>query len=251
MVGFEPCDHGFTARVGASEYKTALTSQDPEHSMNTVRMQWKVGLAALLAVVVLAVPGAVAAKRPDGSIAEARQQPRGTTVTVVGVATSFTGGFFPNDNGFAIQEKKVGIYILDSLDADIQVGQVVRVTGTLTNSFGGVLSVAPTSIEVLGEANVPPPHPVKTGDVSEATEGRLVRIRGTIVSDIEDDLPYGYKFEVDDGTGHTTVFVNAGTGIDVSGLEQGQRVVIEGFSGEFLGEYEVDPVFPEDIRVLP
>jgi hypothetical protein len=56
---------------------------------------------------------------------------------------------------------------------------------------------------------------------------------------------------VDDGTGPTFVFVNAGTGIDVSGLEQGQRVVIQGFSGEFLGEYEVDPVFQEDIRILP
>jgi hypothetical protein len=219
--------------------------------MFTVRTQWKVGLAALLAVAVLAVPGAVVAKGPHGSIAQARQQPLGSTVTVVGVATSFTGGFFPNDNGFAIQDKKVGIYILDSLAADIQVGQVVRVTGTLTNSFAQVLSVAPTSIEVLGEANVPPPHPVKTGDVSEATEGHLVRIKGTIVSDIENDGPYGFKFEVDDGTGPTFVFVNTGTGIDVSGLEQGQRVVIEGFSGEFLGEYEVDPVFQEDIRVLP
>jgi hypothetical protein len=108
-------------------------------------------------------------------------------VTVVGVATSFTGAFFPNDNGFAIQEKKVGIYILDSLDANIEVGQVVRVTGTLTNSFGQVLSVAPTSIEVLGDAHEPRPHPVKTG---EETEGRLVRIKGTIVSDIEDDLPF-------------------------------------------------------------
>ncbi|MCP3141929.1 single stranded DNA-binding domain-containing protein [Pyxidicoccus xibeiensis] len=219
--------------------------------MFTVRTQWKVGLAALLAVTLVAAPGAVVAKAPLNSIAEARQQPLGSTVTVVGVATSFTGAFFPNDNGFAIQDGKVGIYILDSLDADIQVGQVVQVTGTLTNSFGQVLSVDPTSIEVLGEANVPPPHPVKTGEVSEETEGRLVRIKGTIVSEIEDDAPFGFKFAVDDGTGPTFVFVNTGTGIDVSELEQGQRVVIQGFSGEFLGEYEVDPVFQEDIRILP
>ncbi|WNG59306.1 hypothetical protein F0U59_34750 [Archangium gephyra] len=219
--------------------------------MFTLRMQWKVGLAALMAMAALVVPGPVVAEAPDGSIAAAREQPLDSTVTVVGVATSFTGAFFPNDNGFAIQEKKVGIYILDSLDADIEVGQVVRVTGTLTNSFGQVLSVAPTSIEVLGEENVPPPHPVKTVEVSEETEGRLVRIRGTIVSDIEDDLPFGFKFAVDDGTGPTFVFVNAGTGIDVSGLEQGQRVVIQGFSAQFLDEYEVDPVFPEDIRILP
>ena len=116
--------------------------------MDAMKMQWKAGLVMLLAVVALAAPGPVMAKPSDGSIAAARQQPLGTTVTVVGVATSFTGGFFPNDNGFAIQEKKVGIYILDSLDANIEVGQVVRVTGTLTNSFGQVLSVAPTSIEV-------------------------------------------------------------------------------------------------------
>lgn len=35
-----------------------------------------------------------------------------------------------------------------------------------------------------------PPLPVATGAVGEATEGKLVRIRGTITQPVENDLPY-------------------------------------------------------------
>jgi hypothetical protein len=52
--------------------------QNQEHVMVAMRMQWKAGLAALLAVVAIAAPDPVMAKPPDGSIAAARKQPLGT-----------------------------------------------------------------------------------------------------------------------------------------------------------------------------
>lgn len=215
--------------------------------MLATRKMWKLGLPLLLAVAA-ALPWRATARNTD--LADVRQQPLGSTVTAVGVVTVPSGAFVPNDAGFAIQDSHAGLYVHDSLGQGLQAGQLVRVTGTLANSFGQVLGIQPTTIEVLGTAPVPPAHPVKTGDVSEETEGRLVRVKGIIVSAIQNDAPYGWLFRVDDGSGYTTIFVTTGTGIDVSGLAPGQRVVIQGFSAQFLDHHEVDPRFQDDIRIL-
>lgn len=93
--------------------------------------------------------------------------------------------------------------------------------------------------------------PVATGSVGEATEGKLVRISGTITHPIFIDLPYGYIIFLDDGSGEVHSFVSASTGIDVSGLSQGQTIEVTGFSSQFGSSYEVDPRTQEDIRILP
>jgi hypothetical protein len=216
--------------------------------MTAARKHWKVALAGLVAFMAVAQPLQTEAR--ETSLSDIRQLPQGSTVTVVGVVTTPSGAFAPNDTGFAIQNGKSGLYIHSSLDQNLQVGQLVQVTGTLADNFGLVLGVEPTTIEVLGTAQVRPPHPEKTGNVTEETEGILVRIKGTIVTEIIDDAPYGWKFNVDDGTGYVTVFVYTGTGIDVSALQTGQRVDITGFSGQFIDHYEVTPRFQDDISIL-
>ncbi len=95
------------------------------------------------------------------------------------------------------------------------------------------------------------PLPVATGAVGEATEGKLVRITGTITQPIFDDSPFGFILVIDDGSGAVNSFVSASTGIDVSGLSPGQTVELTGFSGQFADHYEVDPRTQADIKVLP
>ena len=56
---------------------------------------------------------------------------------------------------------------------------------------------------------------------------------------------------INDGSGDLNVFVAASTGIDVSGLSQGQTIEVTGFSGQFADHFEVDPRFQTDIRVVP
>jgi len=53
------------------------------------------------------------------------------------------------------------------------------------------------------------PLPVATGAVGEATEGKLVRIRGTITQPIINDLPFGFIIFINDGTGEVHAFVCA------------------------------------------
>ena len=187
------------------------------------------------------------------SIAEARSLPLGTVVTIDGSVTVPSGAFSSStfDQGFAIQDLTGGIYVSTSDNLGFTPRQQVRVTGTLADTVlpGLLVLVDVTDIKAHGSGRKVQPLPVATGAVSEATEGRLVRITGTITQPIVNDLPFGFIVVVNDGSGDINVFVCASTGIDVSGLSQGQTIEVTGFSGQFADHFEVDPRTQSDIKV--
>lgn len=188
------------------------------------------------------------------TIGEARSLPLGTVVTIDGVVTVPSGAFSSStfDQGFAIQDRTGGIYISVPENSGLALRQQVRVTGTLGDTVlpGLLVLVDVTDIKVHGAGPKVAPLPVATGDVNNSTEGSLVTITGTITQPIVNDLPFGFIIFVNDGSGEVHSFVCASTGIDVSGLSQGQTVQITGFSGEFAGAFEVDPRNQGDIRVV-
>jgi hypothetical protein len=130
--------------------------------------------------------------------------------------------------------------------------QQVRVTGTLADTVlpGLLVLIDVTEIKAHGSGPKVQPLPVATGAVGEATEGKLVRITGTITQPIVNDLPFGFIIVVNDGSGEVNSFVCASTGIDVSGLSQGQTIEVTGFSGQFADHFEVDPRLQSDIRIV-
>jgi hypothetical protein len=205
-------------------------------------------MAALLVFV-----AAVAQAAPKVvSIAEARSLPLGTEVTVDGSVTTPSGAFESSffDKGFGLQDKSAGIYVSLQDNLGLAPRSQARVTGTLQDSFGLLILVPsdPSDVKAHGAGPKVAAEWVTTGAVGEATEGRLVRVVGTITQAPVSDLPYGYKFFVDDGTGELQIFVNTQTGIDVSGLTVGQTVSVTGFSSQFETHYEIDPRFPADIE---
>lgn len=189
------------------------------------------------------------------SIAEARTLPLGTIVTVDGSVTVPSGAFSSStfDQGFAIQDHTGGIYVSMPDNLGFAPRQQVRVTGTLADTVlpGLLVLTNVTDAKAHGTGPKVQPLPVATGAVGEATEGRLVRITGTVTQPVINDLPFGFIIFIDDGSGEVHSFVCASTGIDVSGLSPGQTVEITGFSGQFADSYEVDPRTQADIRVLP
>ena len=128
----------------------------------------------------------------------------------------------------------------------------MRVTGTLADTVlpGLLVLVDVTETKPHGSGFKVQPLPVATGAVGEATEGSIVRITGTISQPIVNDLPFGFIIVVNDGSGDVNVFVCASTGINVSGLSQGQRIEVTGFSGQFADHFEVDPRTQDDIRAI-
>lgn len=201
-------------------------------------------ISAIVATVTLFGAAAGAA---GSSIQAARSAPEGTVVTVSGVVSAASGTYDPNDQGFAIQSGKYGIYIHDSLGGNYAIGQTVTVTGAAGDSFGEVDGVYPSSIAVTGTHPVHPAKNIDTADVNEDSEGTLVRVQGTVVDAVFDDAPYGWRFHIDDGSGELTVFVYTGTGIDTSDIEPGDELTITGFSGQFIDHYELNPRFQADI----
>lgn len=212
-----------------------------------------VRLAPALLALVFLVNLAPAAKAI--SIAEARSLPLGTVVTIDGSLTVASGAFSSStfDQGFAIQDHTGGIYVSTPDNLGLAPRQQVRVTGTLADTVlpGLLVLVDVTDIKAHGRGPKVQALPVTTGAVGEATEGKLVRITGTITQPVINDLPYGFIIFLDDGTGEVHAFVCASTGIDVSGLSEGQTIEVTGFSGQFGSSYEVDPRTQGDIRVLP
>jgi len=199
-----------------------------------------------------AVPGPADPKTI--TIAEARALPLGTVVTIDGVVTVPSGAFNSStfDQGFAIQDRTGGIYISVPDNNGFGLRQQVRVTGKLADTVlpGLLVLVDVTEIKQHGSGPKVQPLPVATGDVGEDTEGKLVRITGTITQPIVNDLPFGFIIFINDGSGEVHSFVCASTGIDVSGLSPGQTIEVTGFSGQFASDFEVDPRIQDDIRIV-
>lgn len=189
------------------------------------------------------------------SIGEARSLPLGTIVTIQGSVTVPSGAFSSStfDQGFAIQDRTGGIYVSVPDNAGFAPRQRVRVTGRLADSVlpGLLVLIDVTEMDEHGVGPNVRPLRVATGAVGEATEGKLVKIRGTITQPIINDLPFGFIVFMDDGSGEVHAFVSASTGIDVSDLREGQTIEVTGFSGQFADQFEVDPRFQDDIRILP
>jgi len=211
---------------------------------------------ALLALALVLLPTAALAApvaAPTLTIADARALPLGSTVTVRGSITAPSGVFSSStfDQGFAIQDHSGGIYVSIAANLDLAPRRQVRVTGHLADSFGLLILVvdSPNAVKVLGAGPAVKPQRFATGDISEATEGRLVEVVGTIARPVITDLPYGYQVFINDGSGETQIFVCASAGIDVSGLAVGQTLRVRGISGQFAAQYEVLPRSPSDIRV--
>ena len=194
----------------------------------------------------LTVPESVLAHPGHGTIAAARAEPLGATVTVIGTVTVPTGAF---DNGIAIQQNGAGIYVLDSFGASFAIGTELEITGVLVDSTG-LLAIQPSSIQPRGRGRRIEPECRATGAVGERTEGQLLRLTGTMRGALVDDSPYGFKLDIDDGSGPIQVFLYPGTGIPTTGLVDGRRLSVVCFSNQYETEYECDPRSPADVRFV-
>ena len=202
---------------------------------------------------VAAVPG-ISSVVHGTSIRDARALASGTVTTIKGTVTVPSGAFTSStyDQGFAIQDKTGGIYISTQTNHRLKLGDTAEVTGVLGQTFGLTIVTPSSGRSVLikrDNDNVTPQR-IATGSVNEASEGRLVTIRGNVSQAVSSDLPYGYKFYVNDGSGEIQVFVSTSSNLDLSQMSLGTAVSITGFSGQFDTTYEVQPRIQRDLKVL-
>jgi DNA/RNA endonuclease YhcR with UshA esterase domain len=210
-------------------------------------------MLAVAIALTAAIPG-IGSIVHESSIRDTRALVAGSITTIKGTVTVPSGAFVSStyDQGFAIQDKTGGIYISTQTNHRLNLGDTAEVTGVLGQSYGLTVVTPNSGKSVLikrDDDKVTPQH-IATGNVNEASEGRLVIIRGVVSQAVANDLPYGYKFYVNDGTGEIQVFVSTSCNLDLSQMDLGQKVSITGFSGQFDTTYEVQPRIQKDIKVL-
>lgn len=207
------------------------------------------------AVAVVALLGAVEAQAQVIPIAAARTLPPGTVVTVQGAVTVPSGRYVAStfDEGFALQDFTGGVYVSTPFNSGLTLSRRVRVTGVVGDDGFGTLVIRPASpagvVPLVGAFPVFA-TPADTGDVGEATEGRLLRVEGVVTRPIVNDLPFGYQVFIDDGSGEVQVFIPASTGINpfsIPFIQPGRRIRAVGMSGQFLTQNEVLPRFGFDL----
>jgi len=180
-------------------------------------------------------------------------------VTIEGSVSAASGKFAASydDQGFQLADGTGGIFVMTGqVDFGLRRGERVRVSGT-PHCLGGTLALDRTEVVSwdsdsssrrrarnpvvfaplqIGELRAEPDGLERPEDVTpnwcdclmpvSYTEGDVITVRGTAVSGVVDDLPYGHKLFLDDGSGVGQVFIDAGSGIAVDRLAR--RVITEG-----------------------
>ena len=207
---------------------------------------------ALLLTLFAAAPAAAAPSHVV-SIATARSQPVGTTVTVEGTVTVTSGTFASSffDEGFAVQDPTGGIYVSTADDLGLRQGGRARVTGVVQD-FSGLLVLVPASDSDVTSRGLGLPiltTLVATGHVGPANQGRIVSVLGRVTEAVVPDPPFGSKLFVDDGSGTLRVYLNASTNINPARFAAGDLVLATGFSSAF-DTPELDSRADSDLVVL-
>lgn len=189
------------------------------------------------------------------AIGEARNLPLGTEVTLMGRVTVASGSFASSTPyGYAIENNEAGIYIMDSTataKAKYQMGQWVQVTGKLERVYGILMVREQQSEKQMPQILPMPIELISTVGISEETAGKIVQAKGAVDS-VTNDLPYGYKIYMNDGSGQLLVFVNTSTGLlgDSTQWQAADSLLITGFSSQYEDLHELCPRTATDILIV-
>ena len=176
------------------------------------------------------------------TIAEARNQSIGQTVTINGVATN--GGELGPIR--YIQDATAALPAYGNNLSSIQRGDSVSVTGVMFE-FSGLLELSPTtSYTILGQGTMPEPLLIPITSANEDLEAQLVRFDN--VSFVQSGFfsNGSSTVQITDGTNTLDVRVNGSTNIDGSEIPNGP-ISIVGLVGQFNANYQLIPRDLDDI----
>ncbi len=203
-------------------------------------------------------------------IAQARQMPLGTTVTVAGFVT--VAGEFGGPTYFQDGTAGMAVY-LPALHSQASRGDSVVVTGPLTEFSPQAgqpgtglfqISGAGTTFKLFKNVNRPQtPRPITAADVGEAVEGQLVVLRGATIREkpaftqatrCPTNAPFtgafaqGESYCLTDASGYTTLYIDNTTDL-VGAPAPAGTVDVVGVVGQYRGTHQVQPRTTDDVGV--
>ena len=113
-------------------------------------------------------------------------------------------------------------------------GTEIVATGVIADPYGQTeLRLRTGGLTIIGSASLPPATPVSPGAASEATEGRLVGVRGMISAGAVKSTGGDITFAITGTDGATLrVLADASSGLGASGLRKGSTVSLTGIVGQ-------------------
>ncbi len=192
----------------------------------------------------------------------ARSLPRGTRVTIEGVATMYTGGYYAGGGNtkFYAQDDSGGIQVQVFGESgplpQVSPGDHVRVSGYIEHyrdSIEIIPESLPADVEILGAETPPSP---KTMTVAQAVgnpqnAGQYIAVTG-LATRIE-EAAYSYEIDIMDAAGDTLfLYVDKGTNLTADDLTEGALYTVAGILEYYQGKWQLKPRLPDDFqRVYP
>ena len=176
------------------------------------------------------------------TIADARNQAIGQTVTITGVATNG-----PELGPIRyIQDGTAGLPAYGSNLSSIQRGDSVTATGVLFE-FSGLLELSPTtSYSILGQGTLPQPLLIPITSANESLEGQLVQIDNVTFVQSGVFANGSSTVQITDGSNTLDVRINGSTDIDGTAVPTGP-VTIVALLGQFNANHQLIPRDLNDI----
>lgn len=182
----------------------------------------------------------------------------GNNVTIEGVATMYTGGFFAGSGTkFYIEDETGGVQVYVPSEAGaraIEIGDVVRVTGDV-ELYRDSIEVVPADVEVdieqlgEGESLAATAVSVEQNESDDTILGRLNVIEG--VATRVEEFSFSYEMDLTDDLGNTTlVYIEKDTGMNAENLEIGNQYRVTGISEFYSTIRQIKPRIQEDIAEI-
>jgi hypothetical protein len=160
-------------------------------------------------------------------VSVARGLPLGAAVVVTGTVTA-EAGTLVDPRTIAIQDESGGIAVrlLAGSERAAARGDRVALRGTITDPYGNltIKMTRATDLTVLGRGGLP--APIGVASVSEAAEGRLIRMEG-VVGDVDRTAASTVSVLLESGT-RATAFRSRHVPLD--SLQRGHRVRVTGIA---------------------
>ncbi|WP_410771553.1 endonuclease [Fontibacillus sp. BL9] len=171
------------------------------------------------------------------TIAEGRNKPEGSVVTLQGTITTEPGAF--GGQAFYLQDATGGIYVYQSTSGFHQ-GDIVKITAPTAFYNTELELTTPVAIEKTGVAALPEPKPAVS--VNDGNQGQIIELSKAEIKNIITAAPAGsFEFDAVSGGVSNHVRVDARTGLTLADFpyQDGQTVNLAGVSSIFKGVYQL------------
>ncbi len=171
---------------------------------------------------------------PALAVADARHAAIGSSIVVRGVVVAEAGRLgTPAVLAIADATGGLPVRLPEGVAAPAR-GVILEVRGLLADPYGQLeVRAAKGGVAQVGTGNLPSPTVADAGAIGEATEGRLVRVAGTIATSASRSSSGDLAFSITGADGATLrILADASAGIDPSILRKGVVGTFTGVAGQ-------------------